>query len=208
MAFAITGGVMLASTALTVGAGLYEANQQQKLGREAIAAGNPFGPYRAQYAQKLNDLMANPNSITSDPGYQFGIDQANQGIARTMSGQIGSGNEQIALRQYDEQYAGNYLQQQESFLANLAGANMGSNPGPGLSEFNAGTNTLNSTLGSAGYLAQMYALMGNTGGSGGINAGSISPSNSGISGSYSLSGGAIGGGGTGPTGYTLTGLGQ
>ena len=103
--------------------GMYNANQirQQAQGLDAMA------PYRAGYAAQLAQLNANPGSVTSLPGYQFGMDQGSQALQRAAAAQgyTGSGNAQIALQQYGQNYANQYLQQQQQYLAGLAG---GSNP--------------------------------------------------------------------------------
>jgi len=125
--------------------GLYNANQirQQAQGLDAMA------PYRAGYAAQLAALQANPGSVTSLPGYQFGMDQGSQALQRAAAAQgyTGSGNAQIALQQYGQNYANQYLQQQQQYLAGLAG---GSNPasvqGTALAAQLAGQ-----SLGSLGY---------------------------------------------------------
>ena len=125
--------------------GLYNANQirQQAQRLDAMA------PYRAGYAAQLAQLNANPGSVTSLPGYQFGMDQGSQALQRAAAAQgyTGSGNAQIALQQYGQNYANQYLQQQQQYLAALAG---GSNPaavqGTALAAQLAGQ-----SLGSLGY---------------------------------------------------------
>jgi hypothetical protein len=72
--------------------------------------------------------MSNPSSITSDPGYQF---QLNQGIAAVngqmaSSGYLNSGNRLSALEQEGQNVAQTQLTNKELFLAQLAGANVGS----------------------------------------------------------------------------------
>lgn len=156
------GGSNLLNSLLGVGSGIYglsQANNLQGLSTAAIAASNPFGPYRQQYATQLNSLMANPSSIFSNPGYQAAFNQGDQAVARQMaaSGYAGSGNEAIALQQYGQSFANNYLTQQEGFLANLAGASITPNPGPGLSGYTAGINASGNALGSLGYGATMAA---------------------------------------------------
>ena len=133
--------------------GLYESGQQRNLAKDAIKASDPFGPYRQQYAQQLMALMADPTSITKDPGYQFQLDQGNQAVERFMAskGFLGSGNEGIALEKYGQDYASKYLNDKITQLAGLAGANISPNPGPGLNAYNQGLDTASASLASLGY---------------------------------------------------------
>lgn len=156
------GSSSLLNSILGLGSGIYglhQANNLQGLSTAAIAASNPFGPYRAQYATQLGSLMTNPSSVFQDPGYQAAFDQGTQAVARQMagSGYAGSGNEAIALQQFGQSFANNYLTQREGFLANLAGAGITPNPGPGLSGYTAGINASGNALGSLGYGASMAA---------------------------------------------------
>src|SRR5882672_7685187 len=97
--------------------GASEAHQQTQMAKQAFAQSNPFGPYRPEYAKQLQDLMKDPSSITKDPGYQFQFDQGQQAVERSMAakGFLGSGNEAIALTEYGQGFAQNYLKQQETF---------------------------------------------------------------------------------------------
>lgn len=92
---------------------------------------DPFAPYRAQYAGQLNQLMANPASVTSLPGYQFLQDQGMQTVQRGLSaqGKTVSGQEQLALQEQGQGLANKYLGDQYTRLAQLSGAN--ANPGAG-----------------------------------------------------------------------------
>lgn len=156
------GSSSLLNSILGIGSGIYGmslANQLQGLSKNAIAASNPFGPYRAQYAGQLASLEANPSSVFSDPGYQAAFDQGSQAVARRMagSGYAGSGNEAIALQQYGQSFANNYIGSREQQLAYLAGAGITPNPGPGLSGYGAGIDAAGNALGSLGYGASMAA---------------------------------------------------
>jgi hypothetical protein len=112
--------------ALSVGSDintLMQAEQLKKQGKAAQAASDPFSPYRAQYAQQLAQLQANPGSITSLPGYEAG----NQALMRSLSarGLQGSGNAMVELQKYGQ----DFYAQQVNQLAGLAGA--GATPGAG-----------------------------------------------------------------------------
>jgi hypothetical protein len=74
---------------------------------------NSGGQYSPEYAAMLNNLMNNPSSITSMPGYQAGIDAVERSMAA--QGYQGSGNMAAAL----QQYGGNFFNQQVSQLQGL-----------------------------------------------------------------------------------------
>lgn len=95
---------------------------------QAASAADPFASQRGQYQQMLADLIKNPSSITSTPGYQFNLDQGLKSVegSAAASGMLNSGNVLTALQQYGANYATNQLQNQELLLAQLAGANVGS----------------------------------------------------------------------------------
>lgn len=133
--------------------GLYSAYQQQQMAKDAFKGSDPFGPYRGYYAKQLQDLMSNPSAITEDPAYKFQFEQGQQAVERSMAakGFLGSGNEAIALTQYGQGFAQNYLTQKEQFLSSLAGAGISPNFGPALSGMNMGINTASSALASLGY---------------------------------------------------------
>ncbi|MDX2059921.1 MAG: hypothetical protein SFV24_19080 [Gemmatimonadales bacterium] len=133
--------------------GMTQAMTMQNLAREAMAGSNPFGSYRGQYGAQLAELSKNPWSITSNPGYQFGMDQGTQAIARKMaaSGYAGSGNEAIALQRFGQGYAGQYLSAEQARLAGLAGANITPNYAPGLQAYAMGTDMWSRALASLGY---------------------------------------------------------
>ena len=86
---------------------------------------DPYGPYRANAASQLSSLSSDPSSIMKNPGYQFGMQQGEQALTRSLAsgGYLGSGNAAIALEQYGQTYAGQMLSQEQARLANLAGAN-------------------------------------------------------------------------------------
>ena len=133
--------------------GLNKAKDIQSTAAQVAAANDPFGPYRPQYAQQLSALSANPNLITSTPGYQFGIDQGNQALMRTMAarGYTGSGNEMIALQRFNQDYAGRYLAAEQERLARLAGAGISGNSNALLTGEQLSTDLMSKALASIGY---------------------------------------------------------
>jgi hypothetical protein len=70
--------------------------------------------------------MQDPSLIEEDPGFLLGLDLGEQAVQRSLAqrGELGSGREAIELQTYAQSYAGQYLQEKERFLANLAGANI------------------------------------------------------------------------------------
>jgi hypothetical protein len=140
---------------LSTGYGLYTGSQMMKLAKEQAARADPFGPYRSGYAQQLNDLMANPTSVTSQPGYKFGLEQGEQGVSRAAAkqGLNLTPAESLALKQYDQNYAQSYYQNQVSTLSNLAGAGIPPTSGAtALGGSIAGTQLIGSSLGNLGYM--------------------------------------------------------
>lgn len=125
---------------------------------------------RNQSLTQATSLLANPSSITSDPGYQFGLSQGikaydNSGSAKGMRL---SGQQAKALTQYGQDYGGTKLTESLNRLMAVAG---GGQAGAGTIA-NAGSNYANaaaSNIGSAGTAnALVNASMGNNL-AGGIN---------------------------------------
>ena len=73
--------------------------------------------------EQIQALLKNPGRITSQPGYQFGLDQGtktlNNGAAAR--GMTYSGQQGKALQQFGQDYAGTKLDQSYNRLSNLAG---------------------------------------------------------------------------------------
>lgn len=119
VAGAVVGSV--ASSALSGGGGSSGAGQ-------AAAAADPFASQRGQYQTMLSDLISNPSSITSQPGYQFGLQQSQNAVegSAAANGMVNSGNVLSALSTNAQGYAATQLNNQELLLAQLSGANVGS----------------------------------------------------------------------------------
>jgi hypothetical protein len=118
----------------------------------AANAADPFSSQRGQYQTMLSNLVNNPSSITSTPGYQFGLQQSNNAVegSAAANGMVNSGNVLQALSTNSQGYASQQLNNQELLLAQLSGANVGS---PGTAgQIIAGSNATNTqaagTLGS------------------------------------------------------------
>jgi hypothetical protein len=143
----MTGAVTLAAAAVVgAGAAVYTAIQSGQTQSQARGqSGTIFGEQQ-QYEQMLNQLIANPSSVTSLPGYQFQQEQGTQAVARQMaaSGFLGSGNEATALEQYGQGLASNFYTTQANLLAGLAGITAPSSPSQLLnSSTAAGANSAN-----------------------------------------------------------------
>lgn len=107
--------------------GSYIVNKKNKSSNKAVqqaqAAGDPYGPYRDAAAQKLNDLMANPDKIKDTPEYKARTMAAQRLMAS--QGYTGSGNALLSVADA----GGEAYQQAFNNLAMLSGA--GGQPGYG-----------------------------------------------------------------------------
>jgi hypothetical protein len=94
----------------------------------AASAADPFSSQRGQYQSMLSNLINNPSSITSTPGYQFGLTQSQNAVegSAAANGMVNSGNVLSALSNNAQGYASSQLTNQELLLAQLSGANVGS----------------------------------------------------------------------------------
>lgn len=114
-----TGGAMRGYMGIGSGLyGLYQANQMKKLSQQAMDRSDPFGPERAQYAQRLRELYADPSGVQNLPGYKAGL----QAVERKMASQgyNNSGNMMLALHDY----GGRAFDSEANRLGTLAGAGM------------------------------------------------------------------------------------
>lgn len=100
--------------------GLLQNNQNSSTLNDA----NAFNAYRPTYAAQLAGLVGNPSSVTSDPGFQAGLGQATNTVQHQLASQglVGGGTMAGTLSNTANQYTDTYLQNQETMLANLAGA--------------------------------------------------------------------------------------
>jgi hypothetical protein len=146
-------GIASGVNGLLGGDGSGQSNQQ------AQQAADPFAPYRPQYARQLNDLMSNPGSVTQQPGYEWLRSQGEQGVNRTLAaqGRTQSGQEQIALSQYDQGFANTFYNDSISRLMQLSGASQ--NPAAGESAYQA-NNKANYDARNGGYRGIMQGLGG------------------------------------------------
>lgn len=126
-----------------VAGGLYGLTQAQRL-RKMASRMDPFGPYRAQYAQQMSALAADPSGMLPNmPGWQAGLTAVKRGLAGR--GLRGSGAELAAL----QQYGGDFYNQTMNQLAGFAGAGIG--PGGALSAEATGLDLMGNSINRLAY---------------------------------------------------------
>lgn len=135
---------------------------------QSQAAVDPYAPYRAQAATQLNDLMADPNSVTNLPGFKFLQEQGQQGVERAMSarGLTLSGNETLALQKQDQGLVNEVYNQQFDKLATLSGAKQ--SPADGGQAYNTAMTQQRDDLSQG--IGALSGLFKNSGTGGGVNA--------------------------------------
>lgn len=94
-------------------------------GQTKPGVADPYAAYRPQAAAQLQNLLSNPSTITSTPGYQFNLQQGLQAqqAQQAAQGRLVSGGGLLQANQFGQQYATSSLQQQQNLLATLSGAN-------------------------------------------------------------------------------------
>ena len=104
--------------------------------RIAQAGADPYAPYRADAAAKLNDLIANPNKVYGQPGYQFAQQQGAKQIERAAAatGNLASGHTLSALQEQGAQTAQSWYDNYVKNLSVLSGA--ANNPASGQNAYN------------------------------------------------------------------------
>ena len=175
------------------------------MSKSAFAQENPFGPYRAEYAQQLSTLMADPSSFLKNPEFQAALQQGESGVVKQMAAQgfTGSGNEATALMDYGTSQSWSAMQEQIQTLAGLAGANIQPNFGASLGGVAASAGIQDNALASFGYgvnqigpdthpMSTISNLFGSSGSGGGGGGGG-----GGMGGMMGAMGGMMGGSGTG-----------
>jgi hypothetical protein len=114
----------------------------------------PFAPYQAGLASQLNNLIQNPSTITSTPGYQFNLQQYMQALQaqQAAQGKLASGGALVQAGQMGQQYAQSSLANQEQLLASLTGATQ-SPASAATAGSNIGATNIGSTLGGISALS-------------------------------------------------------
>lgn len=116
-------GLALADAAGSIIGGLAGSADSE----EAQQAANPFAKYRDAYAQRLNNLYENPNSLRDTPGYQFRFDEGMRALNRTSAakGERLSGNVLLEASRYGQGLADQMRGEEIDRLGGLSGATMG-----------------------------------------------------------------------------------
>jgi hypothetical protein len=93
-------------------------------GQTKPGVADPYAQYRPQNAAQLQNLLSDPSTITSTPGYQFNLQQGlnAQTAKQAAQGRLVSGGALLEANQFGQQYATSSLQQQQALLAQLSGA--------------------------------------------------------------------------------------
>jgi hypothetical protein len=105
-------------------AGGQQAQQTAQQVKQLVPQAAPFQPYQSQLASQLFNLLQNPSTITSTPGYQFNLQQGLQAqqAQQAAQGRLVSGGALLEANKFGQQYATSQLAQQEDLLAKLTGA--------------------------------------------------------------------------------------
>ena len=123
---------------------------------------DPFAQYRPQYAAQLQSLMANPNSVTQTPGYQFNLAQGLQGLQaqQAAQGRLVSGGALLQGQQFGQNLASQSYNDQLKTLMALSGA--GQSPATGATGMQSvGASNLASTLGGWQSIAGGFGQVSN-----------------------------------------------
>lgn len=211
---AIAAGGAIVGGLISSDASTSAANTQANAANQATAAQlqmfdqtrKDLAPYMQQGQiglDQLNKLIANPNSVTTLPGYQFQLQQGQDAILNGAAAGGLTGNTLKALSQYGQGLASNYYN--TAYSQDLSLANLGQTSAAGVG--NIGTSVANSigqnTIGAGNALAA-----GQVGSANAINTGI----NNGLQNwllASALQGGQgspYGTGGNGTGGYSLGGI--
>jgi len=117
--YAKTGAQLIGGLGQVAGAAKMLGGGQTKPG-----VADPYAQYRGQNAAQLQNLLMNPQTVTSTPGYQFNLSQGLQGLQaqQAAQGRLVSGGALLQGQQFGQQLAQSSLSQQEQMLAQLSGA--------------------------------------------------------------------------------------
>ena len=169
---------------LSAGISAYSASQQGSIeGQELGMAKTTFGEQQG-FEQMLQQLIANPSSVSTLPGFQFQLQTGSQAVADEMaaSGFGGSGNEAAALTKFGQGLASSFNGQQAGLLAQLSGVTAASSPAQSSSAATSASAVQGTTLNDL--LTQLSVLGGLTAGlAGGTPAAGTPASSGGVGGS-------------------------
>ncbi len=103
--------------------------QDIRQGQQAAAAADPFASQRGQYQTELSNLMKDPSSFKTDPGYQFALQQGQDALLAKAGAMYGGGRAGAILPElakYTEGYASQAYDNRINQLMQMAGVNAGS----------------------------------------------------------------------------------
>lgn len=165
--------------AVGIGVGAYEANKSQGIAEQGLSLAKTTQGEQEYYNQMLQQLIANPSSVSQLPGFAFDLSTGEKAVADTMgaSGFGGSGNEAASLTQFGQGLASSFYTQQTNLLASLSGVTAPSSPASAIgaatgAQANA-TSTVSSLLNSLGFYGALASQRSITGAPAGTPAGSI-----------------------------------
>lgn len=119
-------GAAAVAPAVSAGAQLIGANQAAGAMSDATDKANalnaPAVAARNSALEQMQALLKDPATITTQPGYQFGIDQGTKSLnsGAAARGQTYSGGQAKALTKFGQDYAGTKLDQSFNRLSQLA----------------------------------------------------------------------------------------
>ena len=171
-------GIQSIINLITGGLGLSTANQDKIAGQTAAGMADPWASQRGPYQTALNswmtnpsnspmaalapmlNLINNPSSLLTTPGYQFGMGQAMDAVNRGAgaSGLLGSGNRLLALQDAGQRFAGSWFDRMFGADATAAGLGLTAQ-GQGFSQLAqlAGVNAGSPAAAGADYLTGIGA---------------------------------------------------
>lgn len=156
------GAIAAIGTVASVGATAYELSQQGSEQSTALGIAQTTQGEQQYYNNLLQQLIANPSSVSSLPGYQFQLSQGSAAVADQMaaSGFAGSGNEGAALTEFGQGLASSFYGQQAQLLASLSGVTSASSPASDVSAATGAsslsTATLNNLFQNLGITAGLF----------------------------------------------------
>lgn len=159
----------------TLAVGAYSAYDSHKTGNKGRGLAGEVNSRQRYYNDLLTQLMEHPESIFDDPGYKAIFAQGTQAVERSSAarGFTGSGNTAIALQDWGQGFANQYLQEQRRLLAGLSGAGGNTSPAQYLAVGQASNNS------SFDQFGQVLAGLGYMYGNGAANSGNVMASGSG-----------------------------
>lgn len=164
--------------ALSTGVQMYSANQATNAMQDATNKANDLQRYiydtnrsdnmpalqaRNSALEQMQSLLKDPSTITSQPGYQFGMAEGNKALnnGAAARGMTYSGAQGKALQRFGQDYAGSKLNDSFNRLSTLAN---GGQLGAGTianSASNYGNNVGNNLTAQGGANAMQYMVGGN-----------------------------------------------